>query len=189
MGLEESPTPKPATIVFADVVRFSTLVAEAGDLATSQALHGFLDRTARLQQQWHGRMVKIVGDGFLAVFDNPSDAVGFSAALQDSISREPILVGGSPLQVRVGIHAGRVVLRETSYGPEVFGSAVTTAARLTSAAPPGCIAISGTVSDLLSGERQAMLRPVAPFFDKNLPGSIAVSILDPREAVLQHELK
>ena len=80
------------------------------------------------------------GDGALATFDDPEQAV---AAAQDLIAD----LRGDGVELRVGLHFGKVEI----LGDDVAGVGVHLAARISGLAQPGEVLVSRTVRDLLLG--------------------------------------
>ena len=72
-----------------------------------------------------GIVVKMIGDGMHAAFDDPLDAVLAILELQRALA-DPAATDGLPLRVRAGLHAGVVERRDNDY----FGTAVNRAARI-----------------------------------------------------------
>ncbi len=70
-------------------------------------------------ERFGGREVKTTGDGLLATFNGPAQALRCAAAIRRAANREG-------LQVRAGVHVGEVEL----VGPDVRGVAVHEAARI-----------------------------------------------------------
>jgi class 3 adenylate cyclase/pimeloyl-ACP methyl ester carboxylesterase len=130
-----------ATVVFTDLVGSTAKEAELGD----EAWRGVLDRHDRLGAELFagrgGRLVKQTGDGLLATFPDPADAVEAALAL----SRELADLG---LPIRAGVHAGRVEVRDDG---DLSGITVNIAARVEGLAAPGEVLVSRTVRDLLLG--------------------------------------
>jgi class 3 adenylate cyclase/pimeloyl-ACP methyl ester carboxylesterase len=121
--IEPDPTIE-AALMFLDVVGSTDHAASMGDASWLQVLS---DLDAFVQQQVSfrgGRVVKQTGDGHLAIFDDPSDAV--SAALM--ITKGVDALG---IEVRGGVHFGEVSLRPND---DVGGLAVHFTARLMNAA-------------------------------------------------------
>ena len=85
--------------------------------------------------------MKSTGDGVLAVFDSPSDAVSCTRRLRADLDE----IGVS---VRAGLHAGEI---EEHVDGDVSGLAVNIAARVEQAADDGAIWVSETVKQLLMG--------------------------------------
>lgn len=131
-----------AALVFGDVVGSSLLGRSLGDLVMTGMLKEFFELVDKLERRHLGQTIKIIGDGFFAVFQDAGNALSFAEALQDSLAQSPISAGASALRVRIGIHAGPVLVKQASYGPEVVGDAVNVAARLSFLAGPGEIVVS-----------------------------------------------
>jgi predicted ATPase/class 3 adenylate cyclase len=94
-----------------------------------------------------GRVVKSTGDGLLAVFQSPLDALVAAAAGQRAIAGEAWAETG-PLAVRMGLHTGAAELRDGDY----FGPAANRAARLTEAANGGQVLVSAAARELIGSD-------------------------------------
>jgi class 3 adenylate cyclase len=129
-----------ATVMFTDIVDSTRRAAELGD----RDWRGLVERHDQLIRQqlerYRGREVKTMGDGFLATFDGP--ARGIRAAVD---SRDAVRDLG--IEIRAGLHTGEV---EVMKG-DVRGLAVNIGARVGSAAEPGEVLVSRTVTDLVVG--------------------------------------
>jgi class 3 adenylate cyclase/pimeloyl-ACP methyl ester carboxylesterase len=138
---EAEPDRVLATVMFTDIVDSTRLAAEMGDRQW-RALLGRHDQAVREQLQRHrGRVVKSLGDGFLATFDGPARAVRCAAAIAQSVM--PLGIA-----VRSGLHTGEIeLLRDDDIG----GIAVHIAARVADLAGPGEALVSSTVRDLVAG--------------------------------------
>ena len=129
-----------ATVLFTDIVGSTERAAALGDQPWSDLLAEH-DRVVRVGLERHrGRVVKSVGDGFLAVFDGPARAVRAARAIVAQLTT----LG---LDVRAGLHAGEVEM----VGDDVAGLAVHIAARVMGEAGSGGVMTSGTVHDLVAG--------------------------------------
>ena len=96
----------------------------------------------------HGRIFKTVGDGYLAIFNSPLDAVRCALAFQLSVVEQNALLRlDQRLHYRIGINLGDVI----ASGDDVYGDSVNIAARLQTAADAGGICISGSVHDQVKG--------------------------------------
>src|SRR5262245_35642983 len=96
--------------------------------------------TTELTERLGGAVVKSTGDGHLATFDGPTQAIRCAEALRS----EAETLG---IQIRVGIHTGECELCDTDIG----GIAVHIAARILGQAGAGEILVSRTVRDLVVG--------------------------------------
>jgi class 3 adenylate cyclase len=130
-----------ATVLFTDIVRSTERAAELGDQRWRAVLEAH-DRTSRsVVEQYHGRVVKSLGDGLLAVFDAPTRAVRAACAVRDAV--EPL-----GIELRAGLHTGECELLP---GKDVGGIAVHIAARVAALASTGEVLTSSTVRDLVAG--------------------------------------
>jgi len=129
-----------AAVLFTDIVGSTERAAELGDRHWRELLQVHDDLAGRLVDRWGGRLVKTTGDGILATFDGPGRAVGCAAALREELR-------GIDMQIRAGLHAGEVELRDDDVG----GIAVHIAARVMATAGAGEIVVSRTVRDLVAG--------------------------------------
>ena len=133
-----------ATVLFTDIVESTRLAAELGDRRWGELLERHDRRARRLIERFGGWMVKTLGDGLLAIFRTPQDAILSAAALRDDLATDGI-------EIRVGVHTGEVDLREGDVG----GIGVHIAARVMSAAGASEILASRTVRDLVAGSEIA----------------------------------
>ncbi|QJP13604.1 SUMF1/EgtB/PvdO family nonheme iron enzyme [Starkeya sp. ORNL1] len=146
MPEEFSAHPHPhrrlAAILAADLAGFSQMMGrdEEGTVRRlKQVRREIVDPTL---DEHYGKIIKNTGDGFLAMFDSPLEAVRCAIVIQQSLSaRNTGLPRDYWLQYRIGVNLGDVIV-ETD---DVFGDGVNIAARLESLATPGGVYISGGV--------------------------------------------
>jgi formylglycine-generating enzyme required for sulfatase activity/class 3 adenylate cyclase len=90
----------------------------------------------------HGRLVKTTGDGFIAIFDSPVEAVRCSIVIQqDMVGRNASLPRHHWIEYRIGINLGDVIVE----ADDVYGDGVNIASRLEGIANPGQVYISGGI--------------------------------------------
>jgi class 3 adenylate cyclase len=128
------------TVLFTDMVASTERAAAAGDERWRAVLHRFGEITADLTERFGGTVVKSTGDGHLATFDGPTQAIRFAEALRADAETLGI-------QIRAGIHTGECELLDADIG----GIAVHIAARILGHAGAGEILVSRTVRDLVVG--------------------------------------
>jgi pimeloyl-ACP methyl ester carboxylesterase len=128
------------TVLFTDMVASTQRAADTGDQRWRAVLHRFGEITADLTQQFGGTVVKSTGDGHLATFDGPTQAIRCAEALRADAETLGI-------QIRAGIHTGECELLDADIG----GIAVHIAARILGHAGAGDILVSRTVRDLVVG--------------------------------------
>ena len=138
-----------AAVLAADVVGYSGKI-EADESSTLAALKDVRAKTIDpLLAENSGRIVKTMGDGFIAEFGSVVDAVTFAVAMQKSVpERQQGTAPEKRLVYRIGINLGDVVVE----GDDLLGDGVNVAARLEQICKPGGILISGTAFDQLQGK-------------------------------------
>ncbi|MED5810924.1 adenylate/guanylate cyclase domain-containing protein [Mycolicibacterium sp. 050232] len=158
------------TLMFVDLVD-STALSTRVEPETYHAVVGrYRQEVLRLVNHYEGHISSTKGDGLLAVFGHPKahdndvrravaaglDIVHAVARLSEHATRQY----GVTIDVRVGVHRGIVYL-DTSQD-DVFGFAANLAARISSLAAPGTVAISETVAALIEGTFELTECPPAP---------------------------
>ena len=123
-----------SAILAADVVGYSGKV-EADERSTLAALKDVRATTVDpLLAENSGRIIKTMGDGFIAEFGSVVDAVTFAIAMQRSVpERQQGTVPEKCLVYRIGINLGDVVVE----GDDLLGDGVNVAARLEQICKPG----------------------------------------------------
>lgn len=136
---EERAQRRLAAILAADVVGYSRLIQqdEAGTLAI---LKGRRKTVLEPTVANHGgRIIKLVGDGFLIEFASAVDAVECAARLQEGMAAAN--AGQSDdrqIVLRIGVNLGDVIVEDD----DLYGDGVNIAARLEALADPGDVWIS-----------------------------------------------
>jgi len=95
----------------------------------------------------NGTVVKTTGDGMMAVFSSPADAVAAGLAAQRGLRDEAWEQTG-PLRVRMGMHVGESQARAGDW----YGPAVNRAARVMAAAHGGQVLLSGPTAAMIEGQ-------------------------------------
>ncbi|HEX7429404.1 MAG TPA: adenylate/guanylate cyclase domain-containing protein, partial [Mycobacterium sp.] len=124
------------TLLFTDIVASTQHAAETGDERWRAVLHRFGEITADLAERFGGTVVKSTGDGHLATFDGPTQAIRCAEALHADTETLGI-------RIRSAIHTGECELLDADIG----GIAVHVAARILGQAGAGEILVSRTVRD------------------------------------------
>nr|WP_082108353.1 adenylate/guanylate cyclase domain-containing protein [Mycobacterium sp. UM_NZ2] len=135
--MSRAPGNAEATLVFTDLVGFSTWSLQSGDDATLTLLRRVSRAIEPPLLDAGGRIVKRMGDGLMAVFRDPLVAVAAVLEAQEAI-REVEVNGHTP-RMRVGIHTGR----PQRLADDWLGVDVNIAARVMERAAKGGIVVSG----------------------------------------------
>jgi adenylate cyclase len=168
-------------ILAADVVGYSRLMGqdEVGTLARLKTCRRELvDPTI---EEFHGRIVKLMGDGALVEFASVVDAVHCAATIQRRMAGHD---QGAPenqrIQFRLGVNLGDVIVE----GDDIYGDGVNVAARLESLAEPGGICVSGTTFDHVVNKADVGFASLGEQRLKNIADPVRVYrvLLDPGDA-------
>jgi class 3 adenylate cyclase len=120
-----------ATLLFTDLVDSTAKAAELGDARWRALLSDHFVGARGELERYGGREVKTTGDGLLATFDSPGQALRCAAAIRGTTNR-------AGLQIRAGVHVGEVEV----VGEDVRGVTVHEAARIMAAAGADEILVS-----------------------------------------------
>jgi len=141
------------TLLFADLVGFSSWALEAGDEACVELLRAVGAEADAAIRQAGGVVVKRLGDGLMAAFEETGQGVDAVCDLRGRLAR--IEVDGYAPRMRFGIHRGR----PRRLGGDYFGVDVNTAARIMAAAGPDELLVSQHACEGLDGGRFGLGKP------------------------------
>jgi adenylate cyclase len=165
---------RDVTILFTDLVEFSAWALEVGD---DQALD-LLRRVGSCEDSAvganDGRVVKRLGDGMMAVFNDPADAVAAAHEARDEVRK--VQADGYEPQLRAGVHLGR----PRKIGGDYLGVDVNVAARVASGAKAGEVLVSGPVTERLD-QTAFTLKRRRRFKAKGAPKELEVFSVEPAE--------
>jgi class 3 adenylate cyclase len=171
-----APRVETVSLVFADIVGSTRLFATAGDLNVQKTFGEFFARASELVRIHKGLTTKFLGDGFLAAFATPNEALLFATELQRSLLEKPLQIGGLPLAARMGVHCGVVHLTPEK---DITGTAINLAARITSMADPGQVVVSGDAYAQLPSEPKRLLSPLEQVEVKGFAEQVEISRYSP----------
>lgn len=142
--------PSIHTILFTDMERNTELLQRLGD-DRWRALLREHERITRTRLAAHGGSeIKTMGDGFMASFSSPADALECALALQQAFAERNAGAGAGPaITVRCGLNAGEPIAEDN----DLFGTAVTLAARIMGEAVGGEVLVSDVIRQLVAGKR------------------------------------
>lgn len=144
---------RPVALLFTDLVGFSSWALKVGDDQAVALLRAVADRAEQSFAARGGRVVKNLGDGWMAVFDDSADAVAAVLDLQRRL--EEVEVHGHRPQLRTGVHRGR----PRALGGDFLGVDVNITARVAAAARPGQVLVSEAAAEGLQDAPVSLGRP------------------------------
>jgi len=138
------------SVLFCDLVGFTPLAEKREPEEVRELLSGYFDLARAIVSRYGGIVEKFIGDAVMAVWGAPvakeDDAERAVRAGLELVAA--VAAYGSErstdLTARVGIVTGGVATTETPEEGMVIGDRVNTAARIQSAAPPGCCYVDET---------------------------------------------
>jgi len=160
-----------AAILAADVVGYTSLMGhdEAGTLRRFTRLREQVLQP--LIHEYHGRIVKLMGDGLLVEFASVVDAVACALAWQRNVT-EHETDGDAEARFcfRIGVNLGDVIVE----AGDIHGDGVNIAARLEGLAEPGGICLSGDAYRHTKGKIEAEFEDMGERELKNVAEPVRV---------------
>jgi class 3 adenylate cyclase len=142
-AVSRRPANPEVTLVFTDLVGFSTWSLQAGDEAALTLLRQVARAIEPPLLDAGGHIVKRMGDGIMAVFRTPT--VALQAVLAAKEALKSVEVEGYTPRMRVGIHTGRPQRMAADW----LGVDVNIAARVMERATKGGVMVSSSTLDLI----------------------------------------
>jgi adenylate cyclase len=156
------------TILFTDLVEFSSWALDAGDDLALRLLRKVAGAVEPDIRAHGGRIVKRLGDGHMAVFSAPEDAIDAALDIQRDLG--DVEVDGYQPRLRAGIHLGH----PQRMGGDYLGVDVNAAARVAEAARGGEVLVSGPALDALEDKDGLELKRRRWFRAKGAPTELEV---------------
>jgi class 3 adenylate cyclase/tetratricopeptide (TPR) repeat protein len=177
---------KTVTALFADIEGSTELIRDLDPEEARAIVDPVLQLMMEAVHRYGGYVAQSLGDGIFALFgapvaheDHPQRALHAALAMQEELHRYADRLraeGKIPVEARVGVNTGEVVVRtietggHTEYTP--VGHVTNLAARMQTAAPSGSIAASEETQRLCEGYFE--FRGLGPTAVKGLSGPIEV---------------
>ena len=136
------------SVLFTDIVGSTELAQRLGDDVAFELVntHDVIVRAAVVE--FGGSVIKHTGDGIMAVFLSPVQAVKSACRIQTAVNALIPEEGRPDFKVRIGAAAGEPIERDNDF----FGSTVNLAARLCAHAAPGSVLVTNGIAELCLGK-------------------------------------
>jgi class 3 adenylate cyclase len=141
-----APTRRWVTVMFCDIVESTSHNERLGDEEWHRVLAHIRSVARAALVERGGSEVGTQGDGMLARFGSPADAVLCGIDIQGELGQARGASDFVP-EVRIGVHAGDVVEEDG----DLIGRVINLASRVTDEANPGEILVTEPVADQLVG--------------------------------------
>ena len=177
---------KQVTVLFADLKGSMELLADRDPEEARKLLDPVLEHMMEAVHRYEGTVNQVMGDGIMALFgaplaheDHAVRACYAALRMQETVKRYAEGVRrteGIPIQIRVGVNSGEVVVR--SIGSDLrmdytaVGQTTHLAARMEQMAVPGSILVSADTLALAEGYVQ--VKPLGPLSVKGLEAPVEV---------------
>jgi class 3 adenylate cyclase len=172
---------KQVTVLFADLKGSMELQADRDPEESRQLLDHVLERMMEAVHRYEGTVNQVMGDGIMALFgapiaheDHAVRACYAALRMQETVTRygdEMQRSHGIPLQIRVGLNSGAVVVRairnDLPMDYSAIGQMTHLVARMEQLAAPGSIRLTAETLRLVEGMIQ--VHPLGPIRVKGLP--------------------
>ncbi len=144
-------------VLFCDIVGFTSYVeSNANSESIINTLNTILRSVSRSVRRSGGTIDKFMGDSVMAIFKDPADAIHAAQDMQNhssDLNGLRLRAGQDPLQLRIGIHCGDVVIGNVGTTERLdwtaIGDVVNTASRIEKNCHPGAILVSQTMRDTI----------------------------------------
>lgn len=163
---------RDVAILFTDLVEFSSWALEVGDDTALDLLRRVGTCEDAAVTAHGGRVIKRLGDGMMAAFDDSESAVGAAHEALEKVAT--IEVDGYRPELRAGVHLGR----PRKVGRDYLGVDVNIAARVASGANAGEVLVSHSVCEQLDAEKFDLKRRKR-FKAKGAPKELEVFSAEP----------
>ena len=172
-----------AAILAADIAGYSHLMGideEGTHARVKRHRRELIDPTIA---EHYGKLIKNTGDGFIAMFDSPVEAVRCAIVIQQSmVGRNASLPRSQWILYRIGVNLGDVIVKSD----DIYGEGVNIAARLEGLANPGDVYISGGIYEQIKHKLVCGYQSLGDRRVKNITDPISVyRVLPDPAAVVQ----
>lgn len=176
--METNVSRKLAAIMVADIFGYSRLM-NADESRTHKRVQRLMREIVEPSVLERGRIVKTQGDGFLALFDSPVEAVRCAIVIQQNMLAQNLELQKSDwIQFRIGINLGDIIVD----GHDIYGEGVNIAARLEQLAEPGKIYISGGMYEQVKHKIVCGYQALGDKKVKNITDPVAIYRVHPDPA-------
>jgi len=179
----DGPPRRLAAILAADIAGYSRLMGMDEEGTHARVMRHRRELIDPTIAEHHGKVVKNTGDGFIAMFDSPVEAVRCAVVIQQSmIGRNTSLPRERWVLYRIGVNLGDVIVEPD----DIYGEGVNIAARLEGIAEPGDVYISGGIYEQIKNKLVCGYQSLGDRRVKNITDPISVyRVLPDPAAVLK----
>ena len=167
------------TLMFVDIPNAVAVREQEGEEAVREFLEESISLLSVVRRQHKGTLLRTVGSSLLCSFVEIDDALAAACAMQQTVRDSRFTSGIVPV-LRIGVHAGDVVIR----GGTCAGEIVTTSARMVTLAEPRQVVVTERVLegagpfykmriDQLETEKEIQKRVQIRLYELDWEGAVA----------------
>ncbi|MEN2283670.1 tetratricopeptide repeat protein [Algoriphagus sp. SE2] len=171
--MNQSLNKKLSVVFFSDIVGYTELMGRDEDNAY-QLMKDNLDVHQHFFEKYQGTLIKELGDGVLAIFENAEDALNASIEIQTEWQSR------GEIRLRIGLHCGDVIFDRG----DVYGDAVNIASRIQSIGVPSCVLFSKQLKSLIKSEDEFPNVKLGEFKLKNVERGLTLFALSTEPLVV-----
>lgn len=161
-------------IMFTDIEGYSKIM-NTDEARAMEILHFHNSLLQKTIEGNEGRIVEIIGDAFLGVFESAVHAVEAGIEIQRALHAHNLESKiNEQFRVRIGIHLGDIIEEDNG----IKGDAVNIAARIQSLAPGGGVAISETIYDAVRHKMPLEVIPLGIRKLKNIQDNYRIYVVN-----------
>src|SRR5580693_388211 len=177
----DAPVRRLAAILAADISGYSRLMEHDEEGTYARVMRQRREVIEPTIAEHHGKIISYAGDGVLAMFDSPVEAVRCAIVIQQSmVGRNASLPREHWILYRIGVHLGDVIVEPSG----VYGDGVNIAARLEGIASPGDVYVSGGVYEQIKNKLVCAYQSLGDRQVKNITDPVTVYRVLPDPAAL-----
>ncbi len=166
--------------MFTDLRGFTAETSKRSRDQISKLLEAHEKVTRNVVSGLHGRIIKNLGDGFLIVFESPTNALLAAKELQSQVKTENAkLENKDRFQVKIAIASGDVIAKDD----DVFGEPVNTAARVLAGVEPGEIYLTQSVY-LAMNRNELLVKEIGERSYKGIPHKVRIYKVEGKKTLL-----
>ena len=130
------------TVMFTDIRGFTEEASKRSREGISNLLDAHDRVTKSVVEEYQGKVVKNLGDGYIVTFESPTDALHAAVELHRVAAEESNeLKQGEHFELKIALNSGEVILKNK----DVFGTPVNISARVLGITPPNKVYLTDSV--------------------------------------------
>ncbi len=136
---------KSLTVLFTDLKGSTDMYGRVGDITAYEVVQKHFNLLTEVVREFHGALVKTMGDAIMATFSNSQEGVLASLAMVERMKKLDSSSGQTELGIKIGLHEGPALAVTADDRLDYFGQNINLAARVQGLAEAGEVWITEAV--------------------------------------------